>query len=136
MKAYLLIVLMISLLSGCFSAKVADPLYSSHLKNVRSDLAITYCEKNVKLKHIAALEWLDSNKVSVGAPSSDIRDFLSLALVKIDKKETILYKFPLAPPAGNRVLSDEPRAQYNHYSIWVNKDTGLITEKRFNRYKW
>jgi hypothetical protein len=127
---------MVASLSGCSSAKVGDPVYASHLKNIRSDRVITYCDKDIKLKHVAALEWFDANKVVVGEPSSSISELLSLALVRIEKKEVVLYKFPLAPPAGNYVLSEEPRAQYNHYAIWVNKNTGLITEKKFNKYKW
>ncbi len=116
-----------------------DNGYASHLKNIRSDLAITYCNKDIMLKHIAALEWLDANKVVIGTSSSSISDFLSLALVKkTDKKKEgfAIYKFPLAPPAGNHVLSDEPRAQYNHYFVSIDESTGLISEKRFNRYGW
>lgn len=124
------------LLSSCSTPKATDPDYASHLKSVRSDLAITYCEKDIKLKHVAALEWFDANRVIVGEPASGIGEFLSLALAKIEKHEGVLYKFPLAPPAGNHVLTDEPRAQYNHYAVWVNKKTGLVAKKQFNRYKW
>ncbi len=125
-----------SLLSGCAIPRVAASVRASHLQNVKSDLAIAYCAKDVKRKHIAALEWFDTNEVIAGHPAAGLSDFLSLALVKIEKEKHVLYKFPLAPPAGNHVLNDEPRAQYNHYAVWVRKSTGLIEKKRFNRYKW
>ena len=140
MRPYLLIaVFLLATCLGCTSQEkaVSDSTTNSQLKNIRSDLVITYCEKDVKAKHIAALEWFDANEVGVGVPSSKIERFLSLALVKKpDKKGVVIYKFPLAPPAGNHVLNDEPRAEYNHYFVRINQDTGLVEEKGFRRYTW
>jgi len=137
MKSCLLIApLLILSLTGCSSMKLTDPAYETNLKNIHSDLVITSCEKEIRLKHVAALEWFDSNKVIVGDPASSIRDFLSRALVKLSQKGITTYKFPLASPAGHALLDDEPRAQYNHYFVTVNQDTGLISGKGFNRYGW
>jgi Prokaryotic membrane lipoprotein lipid attachment site len=118
------------------SKKSTQLNYQTKLENIHSDLVITSCEKEIRLKHVAALEWFDSNKVIVGEPASSIRDFLSRALVKTSHTGIATYKFPLASPAGNALLGDEPRAQYNHYFVTVNEGTGLISGKGFNRYGW
>jgi hypothetical protein len=117
-------------------SEVADLVYATHFKNIRSDMAITYCEKEITLKHVAALEWFDTHKIVIGQPAFTINQFLALALAKKTKDGVTVYKFPLAPPAGNYQLPDEPRAQYNHYSVQVDETTGLISGKGFNRYKW
>jgi hypothetical protein len=122
------------------SESSSSDVAAKRLAAVQSELVIAYeCDEEVEARHLEALEWFDANRVTIGAPASGVQAFLSRALVqKQDRNDgnLVLYKFPLAPPAGNDILGDEPRAQYDHYFVSVDKHTGVIEKKGFRRYSW
>jgi hypothetical protein len=120
------------------SRSSSSDIAAKRLAAVQSGSVIGYeCDEEVEARHLEALEWFDANRVKIGTPASGIQDFLSRALVqKQDRSDEnlVIYKFPLAPPAGNETLGDEPRAQYDHYFVSVDKHTSVIEKKGFRRY--